>query len=134
MVHESRVPRGKIEFISCTIERTEYSGLYCAWNPGGDLKVRFDGCRWNGVARKRTEPPMEINLVGAKSGPGLIVFDDCLVFDDRDREGIKIYGLTSELPSYGISGELVVVNKSSTKRKTDSTPEKTQLRLRYQGE
>lgn len=132
MVHENRVPRGKIEFISCIIERTEYSGLYCAWNPGGDLQVRFDGCRWGGVATKRTEPPVGVNLVGAKAGLGSIVFEDCFIFDDRNREGLLIYGLTSELANYGLRGELVVVNNSFTKGTVNSIREKTELRLRYQ--
>lgn len=133
MVHESRVPRGQIEFVSCTIGRTEYSGLYCAWNPSGDLRVRFDGCRWERVATLRHQPPMGINLVGIlpEAGLGAIEFTNSVVFDDYEREALMLYGIGTTVDSYGVIGELDVVNDKWVHEPLDSVLDKTELRLRY---
>jgi hypothetical protein len=133
MVHEAQVPRGQIEFVSCTIERTEYSGLYCAWNPGGDLRVRFDGCRWERVATLRSEPPVEINIVGGllQTGSGAIEFTNSLVFDDYEREGVEFLGLLDASDRYGVTGELGIVNEKWVHEPLDTVLDKTQLRLRY---
>jgi hypothetical protein len=136
MVGERTVPRGTIEIVSCTVERTEYSGLYCAWNPGGDLQVRFSDCKWSAVARKRTEPPVEINLVGGadRRGLGFIEFVNSYLFDDREREALRFHGLVGDLLNYGVSGELDIVNQQFVGEPSDSILAKTQLRLRYHRE
>lgn len=135
MVGEERVPRGRIEFVACTIERTEYSGLYCAWNPSGDLQLRFSDCKWNMVARKRTEFPLQVKFVARedRSGLGRIEFVRSYLYDDRERSALQFSGRMEHSFAEGISGELYVVNPRSSITTQDPFLQKTHLQVHVHG-
>ncbi len=110
MVNPSGSPKGLVEFVRCTGERIEYAGLYCAWSAASSVNVRFKDCKWRLVARKRTEVPFHFNVFGRQRGDdaGRIEFNNCYLYDDRNRAVFRLDEQTSRSGARSISGDIHV--------------------------
>jgi len=110
-------PSGFVEFENCSSENTQYPGLGCDWNLDSPMALRFINCQWNKVARYLdADPPIELKVRGGQTSAarGGILFDSCVILDDRNRDSI---GVTVDTPGVNIStvsGDISVVNPQVT--------------------
>jgi hypothetical protein len=85
--HVGQGLRGSVEFRNCVCLQTTYPGLFVQWNKPSQTMLRFVECRWDHVALRRTQRPLELDLVPA-AGP--VEFVDCHVFDQRPRPLLQL--------------------------------------------
>lgn len=96
LLKTDKQPRGTVEFQDCTCENMEYAGLACNWNLASSLELRFGNCKWGNVARG-TSAPFYLELTGQRANEvqGGIRFVDCYIYDDKDRDPIRVLNATT---------------------------------------
>lgn len=112
---------GLIEFRNCTIENTENGGVYVYDKHPDRALVRFTNCKWRNVATSGTEndpgTPLLLSLrrESLTKIHGGIVFDSCMVFDDRNRPCLIAEEDQGEPGIRRLSGVLYVVNPNGAR-------------------
>jgi len=120
-------PGGFVEFRNCTTENVEYAGGRCLWNLASPIALRFINCHWRGVARKSSEFPIDLDLRGevGEATTGGIRFDNCFVFDDRDRDAVRLEAAPATQADQRVSGNIFWVRdrgKGTTSRTNARLP------------
>jgi hypothetical protein len=94
--------RGSIEFENCTAERTAKWGLAASLYSSEAVNVRFANCTCIDVATGEMPSPLclEMILVDELTPPGQVEFDNCAVYDSRNRKFLYLHHL-------GGSGDLL---------------------------
>jgi hypothetical protein len=115
-------PGGYVEFRGCTVESVEYSGVECSWNVASPIELRFVNCNWRDVARRVSEAPVDLKLLGAArdSASGGIRLENCYLYDDNERYPVRLTVKTTDGLVNRVSGEIFYVNSKASVEGTKS--------------
>lgn len=97
--------KGRIEFVDCTVEDTQYSGATVRWDTDSKIAVRFERCRWSDVAKRSGVSPIWLKLFGngGASDGASIEFKDAVLFERTERAAIHLEADASR-PFPGVGG------------------------------
>lgn len=115
--------QGRIEFVDCTVEDTQYSGAAVRWDTNSKIAVRFESCRWSDVAKRSGISPIWLKLVGSggtSSSPS-IEFDDAVVFERTER-GVVHLEADGARPFPGVAGMISVEGPQGGAKQVSSLP------------
>ncbi len=95
--------RGEVEFRDCECYDTTYPGLFAEWEKPSSATLRFVRCRWERVARRKTHRPLSLTVA---AGAGRVVFESCLVIDERPRPFIRVSDKSTIGSASNVSGDI----------------------------
>jgi len=129
-------PKGLIEFKNCISENITYDGARVLWEKDSSTKLRFDGCKFQNVAKKPNTYPIKLVLRREEvvSQTGGIEFLNCYVYDNVNRPFLKIADAGDETGIYDVKGEINVHNPHGVKVNTGIRDEKLPLKVRVLGD
>lgn len=128
-------PQGRIEVRQCSVDGCGKAGTYIYDKSRESALIRFVDCTWrNTWARKNDyghlRVPVLINVDHAKetSKPGGIEFQDCQIFDKKDRPAVLLKSKPGADPFSAVKGTITVHNRHGAR--LESEPEARDLELR----
>lgn len=107
-------PIGLVEFRDCSFQDTIWQGIWCDWDVRVAINLRFTRCTLSNVGTASGKIPIviDINNVPAtfQASTGGIHFDDCIIYDNRNRDPIA-FNLTDVAdPDTRVTGNITVYN------------------------
>lgn len=126
---------GLIEFRNCTVENTRNGGTYVYDKHPDRARVRFTNCKWRNVAtngsKRNPGAPILLSLQRESLTKihGGIEFDDCAVFDDRDRPCLVAEEDQGEPGIQRVSGSLYVANPNGARAELGNQAKEIDLRI-----
>ena len=128
-------PKGLIEFKNCISENITYDGARVLWEKDCPTKLRFNGCKFQNVAKRANAYPIKLVLRRKEvvSQTGGIEFVNCYVYDNIKRPFLKITDAVVSKGVYNVVGDINVFNPHGVKVNTGIRDEKLPLKVRVLG-
>ncbi len=128
-------PKGLIEFKNCISENITYDGARVLWEKDCPTKLRFNGCKFQNVAKRPNAYPIKLVLrrKEAVSQTGGIEFVNCYVYDNVKRPFLKITDAVVSKGVYDVVGDINVFNPYGAKMDLGVPDEKLHLKVRVLG-
>jgi hypothetical protein len=132
--HSNTGPKGLVEFNNCVVEDNLYSGaLVVREKAKSELTLRFSNCKWQNVAKIKSEPPIFLALKRKETlnEMGGIEFSNCYVYDKKNRPFLRVNTAESSKGLYDIDirGDINVFNSYGAKMNLGTRKKKLNLKV-----
>ncbi|MBA7493326.1 hypothetical protein ES702_03884 [subsurface metagenome] len=126
-------PKGLVEFRNCVCEDIVSTGAYSYLKVNSPIKLRFSNCKFRNVATHRDRIPIVMKLKKANdiSQVGAVEFNNCYVYDEKNRPFLRVPDDEPGEGRYNIKGNFNVYNPYGARIDSGKTDKKLNIKVNY---